>query len=116
MTLKCQDHFAVHVGVAIRGRDSAGNYLRTDCSGPRTSRQEDLSLPTEWGRLTGYLLACTVPMAFCSGLVGLAVSPLFEVAVPRWLILAHGIDCILLALLAVLLTRPWQPIQSCLGY
>ena len=108
MTLNCQDNFAGHVGVANRGRDSAGNHLRTDGSGPRTSRQEDLTLPTEWGSLTGYLLAGTVPLAFCSGLVGLAVSPLFEVAVPRWLILAHGIDCFLLALLAVLLTRPWR--------
>jgi hypothetical protein len=107
MTLNRYDNLAVHVGVASHGRYSAGTFPRTDCSQPRTSRQEGLTLPTEWDRLAGYL-ACTVPVAFCSGLVGLAVSPLFEVAVPRWLILAYGGGCTLVALLAPLLTRPWQ--------
>jgi hypothetical protein len=55
----------------------------------------------------------TVPIVFCSGLVGLAVASLVEVEVPRWLILAHGIDCFLMALLALLLTRPWRrPAQA----
>jgi hypothetical protein len=63
------------------------------------------------GELGGYLLGWTVPLVFCSGLIGLAVSSLFEVAVPRWLILADGVSCALLALLALLLTRPWQQFQ-----
>ena len=108
MTLNRHNNLAVHVVVANSGRYGAGTYRRTDCSRPRTSRREDLTPPTESGRLAGYLLAWTVPVAFCSGLVGLAVSPLFEVAVPGWLILAHGIDCVLVALLALLLARPWQ--------
>jgi hypothetical protein len=108
MTLNRHDNPTVHVGVANRGRESAGAFLRTDGSQPRTSRQEGLTLPTECGRLAGYLLAWAVPVAFCSGLVGLAVSPLLEVAVPPRLILAHGIDCSLVALPALLLARPWR--------
>jgi hypothetical protein len=82
------------------------SFPRTARSQPGTSRQEVLTLPTESGTLAGYLLAWTVPIVFCAGLVGLAVSSLLEVAVPRWLILAHGIGCFLAALLAPLLTRP----------
>jgi hypothetical protein len=113
MTLNRQDTYAAHVGVASRGPNSAGTFPRTACSQPRTARQEGLTLPPEWARLAGYLLAWTVPVVFCSGFVGLAVSSLFEVAVPRWVVLAHGIDCILVALLALLLTGPWQ--QPCHG-
>src|SRR5262249_38306946 len=58
------------------------------------------------GGLGGYLLAWTVPLSFCSGLCGLAVSPAFEVAVPRWSILGYGAACALLALLAPLLRGP----------
>jgi hypothetical protein len=50
----------------------------------------------------GYLLAWTVPLLFCSGLCGLAVSSVLEVAVPRWFILASGVVCALLVLLAPL--------------
>jgi hypothetical protein len=63
------------------------------------------------GELGGYLLGWVVPLAFCLGLIGLAVASLFEVAVPRWLILAEGAGCALLALLAPLLTRARQQIQ-----
>jgi hypothetical protein len=80
---------------------------------PRTFRQDFRTHSTERDSLAGYLLAWTVLIVFCSGLVGLAVSPLFDAEVPRWLILAHGIDCFLLALLALLLTRPWR--QPCHG-
>src|SRR5262245_49133026 len=38
------------------------------------------------GGLGAHLLAGAVALAFCSGLCGLAVSPAFEVAVPRWFI------------------------------
>jgi hypothetical protein len=114
MTLNRQDGLeTVHVGVANRGRDSALTFLRTDCSQSRTSRQEDLTLPTEWGQPAGYLLAGTAALAFCCGLLGLAVSSPFDVAVPRWLILAYGVGCALLAALAPLLSRPGQ--DSCDG-
>jgi hypothetical protein len=57
------------------------------------------------GGLSGYLLAWTAALWFCSGLVGLAVAPSLGVAVPRWLILVNGVGCALLALLAPLLGR-----------
>jgi hypothetical protein len=57
-------------------------------------------------RFDGYLLAWTGALSFCGGLVGLAVSPAFEVVVPRGLILAWGAGCTLAALLAPLLSRP----------
>ena len=79
MTLNRQDGLAVQVGVANRGHE-----------------------------LVGAFLAWTATLSFCGGLFGLAVSPAFEVAVPRWFILAHGGCCALLALLAPLLSRPWQ--------
>jgi hypothetical protein len=69
----------------------------------------------EAGELAGYLLAGTAPLAFCSGLVGLAVSPAFEVALPRWLILASGVGCALLAVMAPLLSRPRQQLQISAG-
>jgi hypothetical protein len=47
-------------------------------------------------------------LSFCSGLFGLAVLPLFHLEAPRMLILAYGISCTLLALLALLLSRPRQ--------
>jgi hypothetical protein len=56
----------------------------------------------------GYLLASMVPLVFCSGLLGLAVSPAFEVAVPRGLILAWGAGCAVVALVAPLLSGPGQ--------
>src|SRR5262249_24970740 len=58
------------------------------------------------------LLACGAPLAFCSGLLQLAVLPAHGVAVPRWLVLAHGIGCALLALLALALNQPRQPQPS----
>jgi hypothetical protein len=59
--------------------------------------------------LSGYLLAWAVPLWFCLGLVGLAVSPWLGVAVPRWLILIWGAGCALLALLAGAAQQPSRP-------
>ena len=70
------------------------------------------SLPTSRGGLGSYLLAWTVPLSFCSGLLGLAVSAQFAVAVPRWFILAYGAGCVVLALLALLLSRQWQQLRA----
>jgi hypothetical protein len=109
MTLECQHGIAVQGGVAKRGRESTGTFLPTHCPQPRTFLQDDLSLPPEWGALAGAVLACAVPLAFCSGLIGLAVSSRFEV--PRWLILVYGVGCVLLALLALSLSRPWQQVR-----
>jgi hypothetical protein len=53
-------------------------------------------------------LGCIVSVSFCAGLIGLAVSPAFAVAVPRWVILAYGGCCALVALLAPLWSRSWQ--------
>jgi hypothetical protein len=82
MTLNRQDSLAAQVGAANRGREIAGP--------------------------DSYLLAWTATLSFCGGLFGLAVSSTFEVAVPRWLILACGAGCALQALQALLLSRPWQ--------
>jgi hypothetical protein len=46
-----------------------------------------------------------VAPTFCSGLFALAVLPYHGVAVPRWLILAYGLGCVLMALAAPLLSR-----------
>src|SRR5262249_12597813 len=58
------------------------------------------------GGLAAPLLACTVPLALCWGLLALAVLPPLGVAVPRRAIGAYGVGCLLPALLAVLLSRP----------
>jgi hypothetical protein len=62
--------------------------------------------------LGGYLLGWTAPLSFCAGLCGLAVSSAFEVAVPRWSIVGYGAACVLLALLAQVLSRSWQQLQT----
>jgi hypothetical protein len=67
-----------------------------------------LPLRPEWSRQAVYLLAWTVPLGFCAGLFALAISPAFEVVIPRWLVLAHGGSCVLVALVAPLLSLPWQ--------
>ena len=108
MTLNRQDGLdAVHVGVANRGREIAGAFLP---GRPRVGavrwQEGPSSGPPELGGLV--LLAWTATLSFCGGLFGLAVSSAFEVAVPRWFILAHGVGCTLQALLALLLSRPWQ--------
>jgi hypothetical protein len=54
--------------------------------------------------LGGYVFALTGAAAFCSGLCALAVTSVFEVAVPRWFILAYGVSCVLLLLLAPVLS------------
>jgi hypothetical protein len=69
---------------------------------------EALPLRYEWSGLAFYLLAWTVPLGFCAGLFALSVSSVFEVVIPRWLILAHGGGCVLVALVAPLLSLPWQ--------
>jgi hypothetical protein len=87
------------------------NFTQTAWSQPRTPRQEVLTRSTDGYALAGYLLAWAVPVVFCSGLVGLAVSPLCEATPPRWLIVTHGLGCSLLALLATLLGRPGRPVE-----
>jgi hypothetical protein len=109
MTPNRQDGVAALQGGASRGRESAATFLQTYCPQPRASSPEERLLAArEAGGLAGYLLGLTVPLVFCSGLVALAVSPLFDVAVSRWFILAEGGGCAVLAVLAVLLTRTWQ--------
>jgi hypothetical protein len=110
MTLNRQDGLgAVPVGVANRGREMAGAFLpgRPRVGAGRWQEGPPLARPVRAG-WTAYLLGWTASLSFCGGLFGLAVSPALEVAVPRWFILAYGIGCPLLALLAVLLRRPWQ--------
>jgi hypothetical protein len=51
-------------------------------------------------------------VSFGFGLSGLAVSPVFEVAAPRWFILSYGAACALLALLAPFLSGSWQQLQT----
>jgi hypothetical protein len=112
MTPNRQDGLAALQGGAYRGRESAATFRQTYCPQPRASSPEGhLLAAADAGGLAGYLLGLTVSLVFCSGLVALAVSSLFEVAVPRWLILADGIGCVVVALLALLLTRPWQQLQ-----
>jgi hypothetical protein len=71
-----------------------------------SSPEETLPPRPERDGLALYLLAWTVPLGFCAGLFALAVSSAFEVVVPRWLILAHGVGCVLVALVALLLSLP----------
>jgi hypothetical protein len=71
-----------------------------------------LSLPPGRGGPGGYLLAWTGPLSFCAGLFVLALLPPLGVAVPRWLILAHGVGSALLMLLALRLSRPWRQLQA----
>jgi hypothetical protein len=98
----------VHAGLAGSIREVAGASLRTPCPGPRSFRQEGPSpLPAERTGLGGYLLAWTVVLSVCGGLLGLALLPPLGGAVPRWSILAYGVGCALLALLALLLSRLW---------
>ena len=107
MTLNHQDGFhAGHVGVAYRRHEIVEAFLpgRPRVEGVRW-QEGPSSGPPELGRLGSYLLAWTAALSFCGGLFGLAVSSAFEVAVPRWFILAYGVGC---ALLALLLSRPWQ--------
>jgi hypothetical protein len=100
MTLECQND------LAYGGRVSAGAFRRKASRQLRACLPEaPLAVAPKGGGPAGYLLAWTAALAFCAGLVGLAVSSPFEVAVPRWLILAHGAACVLTALLALWLTR-----------
>jgi hypothetical protein len=57
-----------------------------------------------------YVFVSAGAAAFCSGLCGLAVTSVFETAVPRWFILAYGVSCVLLSLLAPVLCRSRQQI------
>jgi hypothetical protein len=106
MTLNRQD------GLAVQVRASAETFLRTHCPQLRNSLPEaPFAVAPEAGELAGYLLAGTAALAFCCELLGLAVSSPFDVAVPRWLILAYGVGCALLAVLAPLLSRPAQQLK-----
>jgi hypothetical protein len=69
--------------------------LPTHCPGRKASERER---PWTSG-LSRFLLAWTVPLWFCAGLVGLAAAPALGVVVPRWTILACGAGCVLWALL-----------------
>jgi carboxymethylenebutenolidase len=94
-------------GLVDRVRAIAGTSLPGHCPGPRAFGEDDPpSPPPDPGGLSGYLLAWTAPLSFCGGLVGLAVLPALEVTVPRGAILGYGVGCALLALLALLLSRP----------
>jgi hypothetical protein len=55
-------------------------------------------------RLVGYWLVWASALSYCVGLFSLAVLPAQGVAVPRWLILAYGIGCALVAVLGTLLS------------
>src|SRR5262249_14865748 len=113
MTLNRQDGLAVHVGVAYRRRELAGAFLPGRPRVEAVRWQEGPSSgPPELSGLDSYLLAWTATLSFCGGLFGLAVSSALEVWVPRCFILAYGVGCALLALLALLLSRPWQQFPS----
>jgi hypothetical protein len=71
-----------------------------------------LFVEMEWYGLGGYLFAWTATLSFCWGLCGLAISPTFEVLVPRWFMLAYGTACVLMALLAPFLRRSLQQRQT----
>jgi hypothetical protein len=117
MTLNRQDGLdAVHVGVANRGREIARAFLPgRPRVGAERWQEGPSSGPPELSGLNSCLLAWTAALSVIGGLIGLAVSPAFEVAVPRWFILAYGVGCALQALLALLLSRPWQqrPTSTC---
>jgi hypothetical protein len=98
---------------ALRGRrDHAGagadGRIERSLSGTSTLYRADgpFSLPPERGEGSGFVLACAAAAAFCAGLFGLAASPWFGVEAPRWFILAYGVSCALLALLALPLSSP----------
>ena len=113
MTFERLDGIAVCDGVADSGWASAGSLLRTPCLQRRTGWLENLSPPPARGGLAGALLGAAAPLAFCLGLVALAASAPLEATAPRWFILVYGAGCVLLALLAVLLSGPGRtPAQS----
>jgi hypothetical protein len=66
-------------------QESAEPFGETHRPQPRSRREHAFFRPLE---RIGYLLAWTVPLLFCADLLGLAVLPLFGLAVPRRLILA----------------------------
>jgi hypothetical protein len=87
--------------------------IQTRCPERPSPRLESaFSLPTSRGGLGSYLLAWTVPLSFCSGVFALAVLSRYGVAVPRWFALAYGAGCVVLALLALLLSRQWQQLRA----
>jgi hypothetical protein len=106
MTFERQDSIAIRVCGADCVRESARTFLRTHGPQPGVSWQEGPSLPPDRSGPAGPLLACAAALAFCSGLVELALSSPFESPAPRWFILAYGVACVLLALLALLLSGP----------
>jgi hypothetical protein len=107
-------HGGARSGVFFPGGFSAWLPFERDPQGRGLLAGGPLSVALERGGLGGHLLVWTVPLSFGSGLIGLGVSP-FGVAVPRWLILAYGVACALKAVLAVLLSRPWQQLQPSAG-
>jgi hypothetical protein len=100
---------STQVGLLGSVPEVVGACLPTRClERPSPRLERPFSLPPGRGGLGSYLLAWTVPLSFGSGLLGLAVLAPFGVAVPRWFILAYGAGCTGVALLALLLCRPWQ--------
>jgi folate-dependent phosphoribosylglycinamide formyltransferase PurN len=88
---------------------STGVCLPMRCPECPPARLEvPFALPPGRGGLGSYLLAWTVPLSFCFGLLGLAVLSPFGAEVPRWFVLAYGAGCALVALLALLLSWPWR--------
>src|SRR5262249_11686152 len=80
---------------------------------PTASSQEaPRALPPERGGVACFLLGLTVAPAFCSGLFALSLLPSLGVAVPRWLMLACGFGCALMALVAPHLSRCGRPRAS----
>ena len=106
LTLNGQDcPDGVHLGPAESVPKMARDFLPTRCPTARAPWQEDSSSgPQRQSGLAGYLLAWASALSYCEGLFYLAVLPPCGVAVPRWLIFAYGVGCVLLAVLALLLS------------
>jgi formyltetrahydrofolate deformylase len=104
---------ATQVGLPGSAPQVAGVRLQMRCpERPPLRLEGPFSLPPGRGGPGSHLLAWTVPLSFCAGLLGLAVLARFGVAVPRWFILAYGGGCAVVALLALLLCRPWQRLRG----
>jgi hypothetical protein len=106
LTLNGQDcPDAVHLGLGDSVPKIARDFLPTRRPEARALRQEGSSSgPHRQSGLGGYLLTWASALFYCGGLFCLAVLPPCGLAVPRWLILAYGVGCALLAVRALLLS------------
>jgi hypothetical protein len=100
---------AVHVSTANRLREIA-----RPLTWPAWS-DDFLARPVQRRGPGGYTLAWLTALVFTLGLVGLAVLPSCGVAVPSRLVLVCGGGCVLLILLTMFRSRPWQqsPVGDC---